>query len=131
VSGAIASQYWPEGVEALRTSSVQLQHGPIPQPPQDLTRGKGIEAYQLPQAGVVHLGVAEGFQSVVTAGLREQVAVEIAELQGGRAAFVAFHQPLKLEGLDLALAAVHGLIAHAQREAVACQLDRAIGAEYV
>jgi hypothetical protein len=41
---------------------MQLQELPIPQAPQDLARGKGIEAHQLPQAGVVHLGVAVGLK---------------------------------------------------------------------
>ena len=44
---------------------------------------------------------------------------------------MAFHQPLQLEGLDLAFAAVHGLIAHAQRKAVAGHLNRAIRAGHV
>ena len=41
---------------------------------------------------------------------------------------MAFHQALQLEGLDLAFTAVHGLIAHAEREAVTGHLNRAIGA---
>lgn len=39
---------------------MQLQHRAITQATQDLAGSEGVEADQLPQAGVVHLGVAVG-----------------------------------------------------------------------
>jgi hypothetical protein len=60
---AIANQQpRPEGVKALRAGWMQFQELPIPQASQDLAGTEGVEANQLPQAGVVHLSLTVGLK---------------------------------------------------------------------